>query len=420
MRLRIAATLLFSVTLLPAQEVRTRDVRDAAKGGSAAIPKLQEYLKNPSLDVRVEAVKQLTEIGTQRSVDPLILATKDNDPEVQIRATDGLVNYYLPGYVQNGFAASLKRVGTSIKGRFTDTNDQVIDTYIAVRPDVIEALGALARSGGSMDARANACRALGVLRGKAAVSDIIEAAHSKDTAVIYESLVALQKIRDESAAPRISFLLHDLDPKVQIAAVETAGLLRNKESVPELTDVLNRARDVKVRRAALTAIAMLPAEQSRNLYSQYLRDKDDKLRGAAAEGFARLRNPADLPVLTKAWQDENKTSPRLSLAFALVMLGKIEPGEFNPLQFLINNLNSSAYKGEALPLLVEVARDERVRQALYPALRSGTKDEKIGLCRVLARSGDQNSVPEVQKLTNDPDPEVAQEALRAARNLQAR
>ena len=154
----------------------------------------------------MEVVKQLTEIGTQRSLDPLIQATRDNDPEVQIRATDGLVNFYCPATSRPASRASLKRVGTGIKGKFTDTNDQVIDPYVVVRPEVISALGALARGGGSMDVRANAARAIGVLRGKAAVPDLIEAAHSKNTDVIYESLIALQKIRDESAGPRVSFL----------------------------------------------------------------------------------------------------------------------------------------------------------------------------------------------------------------------
>src|SRR5215831_2323168 len=178
MRVPVAAVLLvFCSAALPADEARPKDVREVAKGGSSAIPRLQEFLKNPSIDVRVEAVKQLTEIGTQRSLDPLVQATADNDPEVQIRAIDGLVNFYLPGYVQSGFAASIKRVGTSIKGKFTDTNDQVIDSVV-VRPEVISALGALARGGGSMDVRADACRALGILRGKAAVPDLVEAARS--------------------------------------------------------------------------------------------------------------------------------------------------------------------------------------------------------------------------------------------------
>jgi len=426
--MRLYATVLIllgSTAGLPAQDaapqdVRPKDVRDIAKAGSSAIPRLQELLKNPSTDVRVEVVRQITDIGTQRSLDPLIQAAQDNDPEVQIRATDGLVNFYLPGYVQTGFGASIRRVGTSIKGKFTDTNDQVIDPYVSVRPEVIDVLGKLASRGGSMEVRANAARAIGILRGRAAVSDLIEAAHSKNTEVIYESLVALQKIRDESAAPRITFLLHDLDQKVQIAAIETTGLLKNKESVSDLAEVLNRTRDANVKRAALTSIAMLPSEKSRPLYAQYLHDKDDKMRAAAAEGYGRLRNPADRSMLEQAWKDEGKTPPRLSLAFAQAMLGNTEVSEFSPLQYLINTLNSASYKGEAFPFLVELARDGQVRQSLYGPLQSGTKDEKIGLAGVLARSGDQSSVAELDKLTNDPDPDVAKEALRAKRTLQAR
>ncbi|HEY2017963.1 MAG TPA: HEAT repeat domain-containing protein [Bryobacteraceae bacterium] len=322
--------------------------------------------------------------------------------------------------MQTGFGASFRRVGTSIKGKFTDTNDQIIDPYVSVRPEVVDALGKLASRGGSMTVRADAARGLGILRGKAAVSDLIEAAHSKNTDVIYESLVALQKIRDESAAPRITFLLHDLDAKVQVTAIETTGLLRDKDAIPDLTDVLGHTRDAKVKRAALTALAMLPSEKSRPLYAQYLHDKDDKMRAAAAEGYARLRKPADLPMLEKAWQDEGKTSPRLSLAFAQVSDGKTEVSEFSPLQYLINNLNSASYKGEASPFLVELARDDQVRKSLYRPLQTGTKDEKIGLLGVLARSGDQGSIAEVEKLTNDPDPDITREALRAKRTLQAR
>jgi HEAT repeat protein len=400
--------------------VRPKDVRDAAKAGSTAIPKLAEYLKNPDAEVRLEAVKQLGEIGTSRSLDPLILATRDTDPEVQIRATDGLVNFYLPGYLKTGFAGSIHRVGTDIKGKFTDTNDQIIDAYVTVRPEVIAAVGALIRGGASIDARANAARAAGVLRGRAAVPDLVDALHSKDSQLIYESLNSLQKIRDESAGPRVVFLLRDLDPKVQTTAMETVGLLQAKDALPSLIEVLNRSRDAKVKRAALEAIAMLPAETNRPIYVQYLGDKDEKLRAAAAEGFARLANPADLATVQKAWDAEGKTSPRLSLAFALVALGKTEVSQFSPLQFLINNLNSAAFNGIARPFLVELARNPQVRNALYAPLASGTKDEKMNLSRVLGVSGDRESIAQLQKLTNDPDPDVAQTALTAVKDLQSR
>jgi HEAT repeat protein len=402
------------------QTVTRKDVRETAKAGVNALPKLQELLKNPDVEIRREAVTQMVEIGTQHSIDPLLAATADNDAEVQIRATDGLVNFYLPGYVKRGLSASLQRAGTSLKGHFTDTNDQVIDAYIKVRPDVIEAMGKLARGGASMDSRANAARAAGILRGRQAVPDLLEALRSKDTSVIYESLNALQKIRDESAATRIGFLLRDPNQKVQITAIETVGLLANKAALPDLIGVLNQSKDKKVQRAALTAIAMLPDEKNRELYARYMRDKDDRLRAAAAEGYARLKNPADLPMLQKAWDEEKKTEPRLSVAFAMVMMGRTELSEFTPLQYLVNTLNSSAYKGEAFPFLVEAARNPAVRTALYGPLLTGTKEEKIQLAGVMGRSGDQTTVPQLQKLSNDNDADVAREGLRAMRDLQAR
>ena len=150
---------------LSAQDVKPKDVRDVAKGGPGSIPTLQGYLKGHPPDVRAEAVKQLTSVGTAASLDPLIVATQDDDPQIQILATDGLVNFYSPGYVKTGITGSLQKVGTSIKGKFTDTNDLMIDGYVVVRPEVIDAIAKMVTSGVNADVRANAAHAEGILRG---------------------------------------------------------------------------------------------------------------------------------------------------------------------------------------------------------------------------------------------------------------
>jgi HEAT repeat protein len=330
------------------------------------------------------------------------------------------VNYYLPGYVKHGLSASLARVGSALKSRFTDTNDQVIPAYVQVKPEVIEALGRLTHGGGSMDCRANAARALGILRGKAAVPDLIQALRSKDDELMVESLVALQKIKDPSAGPRVIFLLRDLDPKVQIAAIETTGLLRTREALPSLRGVLTDADNIKVKRAALTAIAMLPDPGSRDLYQRYLHDRDDGLRAAAAEGFARLKNPGDVPTLDEAFKAEPKRPGQLADAFALVMLGKTDFSEGSPFRFLADTLNSSSWKGVAQAYLIEAARDPAVRKPLERALKAATKDEKIQLVQILAISGDKDTVPYLDELSRDPDTDVAQAALNASRTLKAR
>ena len=74
----------------------------------------------------------------------------------------------------------------------------------------------------------------------------------------------------------------------------------------------------------------------------------------------------------------------------------------------------------ALNQRVELARDAQVRQALRPAIQTGTKDEKIGLAWVLARSGGPEDVEVLEALTRDADLTVASEALRAVRTLKAR
>jgi HEAT repeat protein len=404
-------------------KARAKAVREYGKsGGSEIIPKLETYLADPDVDVRREAVKAIVDIGTERSLDPLIKATRDNDPEIQIRATDGLVNFYSPGYVKTGLTASLRRAGSSIKAKFTDSNDLVIDPYIQPRPEVIAALGRVASGGSSLDARANAARAVGILRGRQALPDLEQAVRSKDSELIYEALVAIEKIRDPSSGPQIAFLLHDLNEKVQVTAIEATGLLLNRAAVNDLRDILDRSRNVKVKRAALTALAQMPDPQLHGVYLTYLNHKDEGLREAAAEGLGRLKNPADIPDLERAFNNENKTEPRLSAAFALVKLGKQGMGEFDPLRYLINDLNSTAYRGVSKAYLIELARNPEVRQALYPALKepSTTKDEKTGLADVLAASGGQDAVEPLEALSQDTDTEVSQEGLRAVKNLRAR
>jgi HEAT repeat protein len=404
-------------------KARAKAVREYGKsGGSEIIPKLETYLADPDVDVRREAVKAIVDIGTERSLNALIKATSDNDPEIQIRATDGLVNFYSPGYVKTGLTASLRRAGSSIKAKFTDSNNLVIDPYIQARPEVIAALGRVASAGASLDARANAARAVGILRGRQALPDLEQAVRSKDSEVIYEALVAIEKIRDPSSGPQIAFLLHDLNEKVQVTAIEATGLLLNRAAINDLRDILDRSRNMKVKRAALTALAQMPDPQLHGVYLTYLNHKDDGLREAAAEGLGRSKNPADIPDLERAFNNENKTEPRLSAAFGLVELGKQGMGEFDPLRYLVNDLNSTAYRGVSKAYLIELARDPAVRQALYPALKEpgATKDEKTGLADVLAASGGQDSVAPLEALSQDTDTEVSQEGLRAVKNLRAR
>ena len=51
--------------------------------------------------------------------------------------------------------------------------------------------------------RANACRAVGILRGQAAVPDLIESLRTKDNRVMFEALLAMQKILQEEGVKEV-------------------------------------------------------------------------------------------------------------------------------------------------------------------------------------------------------------------------
>lgn len=400
---------------------RIRQARDLGRRGPEAIPQLAPLLSDSDFEVRREAVRALVTIGTQHSLEPLTAACADNDSEIQIIAADGLVNFYLPGYVATGISGNLRRAGNMVTARWSrDESREAVDPDVPVRPEIIAALGRLASGGTSMASRANAARALGILRGNAALPDLLEALRSKDDRLIFEALIAIQKLRDPSAGPRVTFLLRDLDEKVQRAAIETVGLMRTAEAVPELERVLANARSRDVRREALLALARIGRPEQRDLFFRYLQDGDTEIRGAAAEGLGRIGNAADLTVVRPAFDEERRNAARLAQAFASAALGGVEMSEFAPLRYLVNSLNQRAWRDVALPYLSELVSKQPVREALYTAIAAGTRDEKTGLAMALSASAAADAVPPLETLTRDPDVTVGAEAVRALRILRAR
>jgi HEAT repeat protein len=424
--MRLLCALLFLGACLTAQDStpkeRQRTVRELAKQGAAAIPQLVPYLKDESVDVRAEAASAIANIGGAQAIDPLLSALADFDPDVRIPAIDGITNFYLPGYIAKGWTAGIRRLGRGIKSRFTDTNTQIIDPSITVREDVIAAFGKIVREDPDLAVRQSAARSLGILRGRAAARDLLEALRNKDkdSTLIYESVIALQKIRDPQTAEGMLFLLTDLNERVQIAAIETVGILRYREAQPKLREAFDRARNARVRRAALGALGMIPDEANRTLFETYLTDRDEGLRAAAAEGIGRLGNAGDLPKIEQLFNEEKKRTAQLSLAFAAVLLGRRDLTQFSPLDFLLSSLNNSSWSGVAAPFLEEICRIPAVRQSLYPTLAQRTRAEKVELARILSLAGDQDTVPVLESLTRDPDTEVGLAASRAIRVLKAR
>ena len=420
-------SLLMASTLVWSQDPKSADPKQRVKAakamgkdGAPGIEKLKPFLSDVDASVRRAAVESLVAIGGQATLEPLTYSLTDGDGEVQRMASNGLVNFYLPGYYQSGWRGRFKRGTDSVLDRFRGADEPVTPFYVEARPEIIAALGKVTAESASMDGRAAAARALGVLRGKAASEQLLAALATKNTAVLYEVLTAFEKIRNPAVAPRLFYMLRDPDEKVQLAAIQTVSLLGNKEANAPLREAWERTKSDKVRRALLEAMAMLPDEANRPLFEKYLLDQDEMMRSGAAEGLGRLAKADDRSRMETLWEGERKIRPRLSLAYALVNMGKYEISELSPLQYLINTLNHKAWKGVALGFLKDLAPEASVRFALHTALLQANRDEKIALAEILGDRGAKDSVEPLETLAKDADAQVASESLRALRVLRLR
>jgi HEAT repeat protein len=414
--------------LLSQQTQKDRDkaqidrIHALEKNGTSGLSDLKGFLKDPDRPVRVEAVNAIVRVGSTASLDPLISATHDTDPEVRVRATDGIVNVYVPGYVaSSGLSGYFTRGVRQVKSFFSSRNDKVIDDDVKVREDVGPAIAEEVNFGDEMAPRSNAALAAGILRLRAAMPALLQALHAKDNDLIFESLVALQKIHDPSAGEGVGFLVRDLDERTQVTALETVGVLRSTQAAPDVRYAVENARNVKIKRAALSALAMLALPDDRTIFRQYAINSDAGLRAAALEGLGRLREPEDTPTLQTSYDEANADwRIHLAAAFALVTEGNVSTDEFSPLRYLVENLNSRQRADAANAYLKELIHREEVRKNIVKTLDEATKAQKLALCWIFGESHSDDIMPALQQLASDSDGEVETAAKRAEHVVKSR
>jgi HEAT repeat protein len=390
---------------------KIKNLEALSKQGKNAVPSIAAYQRDEDPSVRFAAAEALIEAGGVESVDALRVSTQDGSAEVQRIAVAGIVNFYKPGYVKKGIRAKVGAVGDKITKA---PNEAVIDPYVQARPEDIEAVRKVLVHGASPAAKLQAAQALGSLRAKSSLVDLYPLLKSKDDALMMAALRAIELTGDKAAASETVFLLRDLNDRIQARAISINGVFRNEAALPDLAEVFARGRSTQSRASALEAIAMIAAPESRGLFEQNLENRDDKLRGFAAEGIGRLRVMESKAKLEELYKGEGSLRARMGQAFALVMLGQLESAEFSPFTYLFNLMNSAAWHDYAEAYLGELSREDKVRDLLRTKLATATRSEKLGLARILAREGKASDREAVDALAHDRDPAVAEEGIKAA------
>ena len=400
----------------PDAKVRAKAAQELGEGGNPAyVTVLADAVQDQDEAVRMAVVKSLIRLGTEASLEPLLVAVQDSIPEIREWAINGLVNFYLPGYVDTGFGGFFRSMKTRVGSFFSDIDTVVVDPDVQASEAVIRTLGQTVSGAPYVPTRVQAARALGILRARAAVPELVEAAFDNEVNLILEVLLAFQKIKDTSVGPRISFLLNYPQKNIQRSTATTLGLLRTQSTIPELRQLLENSEDKDVRVAVLDALAFMPQVETGPVFLGFLRDREKRLRAAAALGLGRLDEVRYPGALEQAREQERDSGVQLALDFALAAHGNMDY-----LEEIVSELSSRVRRGEARPYLIELARKQPVREALRPYLYSTDPEIRQNLCMVFAASGTSTSISYLEVLLDDSNSEVAQEANRAIRILRSR
>ena len=395
--------------------MRARAARDIGKSGDpSAVPALAGVLTDPSEKVRREAIVALSSIRVPESLDPLISATRSTDPKDRVLAVQALVGYYTGQTPSVGFTGLVKKTWRRAKSHFGGENLR-IDPGVQVEPKVISALIATMNDPRAADASRKAAEGLGILVAAAAVPDLVKAAHSSDKDLALEALDALTKIIDRSAGPQLIDLLDSVYDEIKQEAAVTLGILRTSQALPKLQAMYENNPDKRTREKALEGLAYLGDPVSVPLFVKALWSAENPIRTSAAEGLARARDAKALPDLEKAVHVEKDGEARLAMQFAITALGK---EDF--LSTIVTDLGSRLRGDSAQAYLIELSRDKAFLARLYPYTSSTDATVRRRLCTVLMYSGDQTSLEQLERLSHDPNGEVASAALRAARAIRVR
>ena len=378
------------------------------KGQSSAVPALAAALNDPSAKVRREVVVALAEIRGGESLDGLITASRDTDPQVRVVAVDALWGYYLGRAPGLGFITSLKHTTES-----RADEDVRIDPGVAVDPKVIAGLQVALEDTRSIEAARHAAKGLGVLMAKSAVPALVKAAHSPDEELAREALNSLGKIKDPSAGPQLLDLLQSSKKPVKQDAALTVGILRTPNAASKLQPLTQDDPDKKTRRNAFEGLAHIGDPASYDLFMRTLGEKDKTYRAYAAQGLGRIGNKRAIPELEKALLSEKDAGARLAEEFALTALGESKMGE------LVAGLGSSNWES-AVAYLIELGRQPQIAAQLPAYLHNKDADIRQRLCTVLMYVGDASSVAPLEQASKDSNNAVAAQALRALRAVHAR
>jgi HEAT repeat protein/cyclophilin family peptidyl-prolyl cis-trans isomerase len=350
-------------------------------GGPDAVAALEPMLHAFQASVREAASEGLARAADPASAHALFIALNDGDPEVQWRAiyalekieSDEVPRRVIP-FLENdnptvrAYAArtlgkrKAKAAVQPLIRKLADADPAVVISAAnalalilenAKNGDPVDPLGRLLQKSPNHHVREAAATALGMNGHKNAKDYLVQSILDKSVGVRIESYKALARALGKDAAPFLSNGTNDGERLVRAAAIESYGIARYDDAIP---DVISRAmnnKDPMLRAAAVRALSHFRSKDVVSMVAGALADEDWVVATEAATALGEMGDQSTVPQLIAGYTDRRA---RTDVDFHIEVLGALK--------------KMQAAQSEELALEALGDSDKRVRTAAKELLES--------------------------------------------------
>lgn len=304
------------------------------------VPSLESLLlklESLSASERVKAIQDISLIGDEKCILPLICMLDDKEENVRAAAVNCLGCFKDPEL-------------------FNPIYKMINDQAVMVRFNAVVALGKMGTS--------------------AALRGLIHCLENRDNYVRRDAVYVLGEIGYYDAVKPLLFVLkRDKDPQVQEEALISLGKVGDPSTLEVIKNELQRKSLVN-KEAACLAIGYFGDIDSTLTLAEYTKHPDERVRKAAIEGLGLMRNPDAIEFVIPALKD---IDDYVRLA-AVVALGRI--GSIKGIPALIGALDDSdsLIRKRAIDFLGQMrymqplSHLEKLLGDTDPEIRNGARD----------------------------------------------
>jgi HEAT repeat protein len=388
--------------------------------GSSAAQQLRfddvvRNLRNPDPQARLSAVRLLRDAKYPEAIGPMAPLVVDPVDEIQLETIAAELQFFLGEEVKHrrmvGFVVEKRQ--PAVAGAAFDLGPVALWPRPAPPALITSLLKAIDDENGRV--RLEATYALGVvarppLSGEAA-QQLIKALDHYDPAVRAAAARVVGRLQVAAAGDTLLKAVNDSNADVRYAAMRALGAINEVRAAQALTEQFAYYRKGEGAWAALDALAHLAQPANASLFKERLTDKDPFIRRAAAEGLGRLGDTSSTEELVHGATADESEMVRVAMAFALAKLGR------NYVTRIVDAMDSPKMVTQAQEYLIELGPS--IQKDLFARLLESQPSIRGGVAEVLGVIGGEDTLPHLQPLTQDRDPDVAAAAKRAIARIKA-